>query len=571
MKLIIVLLFFLSTVCFPFSLVLGESLKSPSTSAGIIEREIEREYQAKEITPDREVPLLDIDIPEEQLSLDDREKILIHSIHVEGNRVISCKALQKITRAYANKELSMKDIRSLCTEIEQLYVQKGYFLARAYPPPQEIQEGKLTIQVMEGVLGKVSVQGNKHYKTDFILKYFAKYQGKAIHYDELLKTLFLLNENLDLNAGVVFKKGSQVGSADLIVRIHDTRPCHLYVDENNYGSKQTAMYRTGAKFQYGNLIRNGDVLSLTEVVGNPFNRVNYSNASYSIPLNTIGTSMQFGYTYSSFHVHQLEWLKLRGRTQIGSVEVTQALSRTRNFSSDVYLSFDYKQIANYQLNRINSYDKLRVFVLGMDLDYMDALRGRNVGDVYVSCGVPHFLGGLNAKDALSSRGDVAGGLFTILNVDYTRLQTLPKDCFLMLHFSGQATPYLLPLAEQIYIGGFDTVRGFPLAAALGDNGYYANFELRIAPPFIREKPTYFCKKTWKELLQIVGFIDQGGVALNGKGENQKRHISMTGAGVGLRVFAPYRIQFNVDVGFPLTGEKARSSPVYTFKLGVQPF
>lgn len=542
----------------------------PNTNAGVIERQIENEYEDKEVTPTREVPLIEIDIPEERFEMADDATVFIEKIKVEGNDVLSKKMVRKVIAPYEQRDLTMSDIKAVCLKLQEVFIKEGYFLARCFPPPQEIKDGVLVIEVIEGKLGEVTIEGNKYYKTDYIMKFFSKFQGKAINYDALLKSLFLLNENTDLNIGAIFKKGKEMGTADLILRVDDSRPCHLSIDENNYGAHQTTIWRTGGRFEYGNLFTGGDMLTLTEVIGNPASRINYTNASYTIPVNTIGTAIKMNYLYSNFHVDQFKDLRLRGRTQIGTVEVTQALSRTRGISTNIYLSFDFKQIRNYQQGLTSSYDKLRVFTLGFDLDCMDRWKGRNVADFYLTYGVPHFLGGLKTVDDQASRTG-SGGLFAVLNADYTRVQTITNSVFATFHFSGQVTPYKLPISQQIYVGGVDTVRGFPMSAALGDDGYYANLELRASPPLIKDKKVPLMRgKTWGQFLQFVGFVDQGGVLLNGGGENQSQHISMTGAGVGLRLFAKY-LNVSFDVAFPLTGEKKQSSPVYYFKAGLQPF
>lgn len=542
----------------------------PSTSAGIVERELEKEYELKNIGPQREVPLIEIEIPEEQLDMEEGETAFITNISVQGNDVLANKEIRSLVSEYQNRELSMTEIKELCLKIQGKYVKKGYFLARVYPPTQEIKEGNLTLEVVEGRLGVVTVQGQKYYKEKFIQKYFKKFQGKAINYEELLRSLFLLNENSDLQASVIFKKGIEQGTADLIIQVEDKRPCHLFIDENNYGTHDTTIWRTGAKFDCGNLFTDGDTLSVTEAIGNPVSHLNFTNVSYQIPVNTIGTAVKFSYIYSYFHSSRFTELNLKGRTQIGSFEASQALTRSRNLSTDMYASFDYKQMKNYEKGETSSNDKLRILTLGFTLDGMDSLRGRNIADVYYTCGIPHILGGLKTDTSLSSRRG-SGGSFSILNVDYTRIQTLPKNCFLMLHASGQVTPYKLPLSEQMYIGGIGTVRGFPMAAALGDDGYYANLELKTPFPGLVEKKVPFMHRKWKDFLQLVGFVDQGGVLLNGGGEKQDKHISMTSAGVGVRIFAPFHININFDIGFPLTEEKRQSSPVYYFRTSIQPF
>ncbi len=67
----------------------------------------------------------------------------------------------------------------------------------------------------------------------------------------------LLNENTDLMAGSIFEKGKEFGYADVILRVNDKRPMHLYLNGNNYGRNITTNVRAGGRFDYGNLITQG--------------------------------------------------------------------------------------------------------------------------------------------------------------------------------------------------------------------------------------------------------------------------------------------------------------------------
>jgi len=573
-----VLRYFLSVmVCFS---LYAEFVGPPSTSGGIVEREIQQDYEERPVDPNRPAPNLEMGIPSEQLEMDEGISVFIKRIHIEGNTVLSQKELSTIISPYEGKELSMQQIQEVCVALQKKYIEKGYFLARSYPPPQEIQNGVLTLQVVEGTLGTVLIQGNRYYKTRYIAKYFKPYQGKAVHYDQLYKTLFLLNENADLQATLAFKKGEKIGTTDVIVQVQDKKPFHWSVNENNFGSKQTALWRTGTRIDYGNLMMDGDMFSVIESIGNPVSHLNYTFATYTAPINTKGTKATVSYGYNNYHVSKPAELQLRGISNLATLQISQALQRTRRKSTNVYGAFEYKQIKNYVLGETNSFDKLRVAKIGWNVDSVDSYKGRNVADISLSYGIPHFLGGLHTKDTLCSRKG-AGGLFAILHVDYFRLQALPKNCLLSLHFSGQATPYKLPLAQQIFIGGSATVRGFREASALGDDGYYVNVELKIPPPWIGGYTIPLSDLKWKQFIQFVGFVDNGGVALNGSGEAQKRRVMMTGAGVGARLQFPHNLSMSMDVGFPLTqrniipssesGLPNQSSPMYYFRVNLQIF
>jgi len=552
----------------------------PPPPAGIIERQIEEEYEAKKIDPEKEIPLLEVDIPEKQLDVGG-QKIFIEQVEFSGNTVFSSRELKKVVSAFLKKNLSMVDLHQLCLAIQAKYAKEGYFLTRAYTPAQEIKNNKLDIVVLEGKLGEVTVVGNKHYSEKFIRGYFAKLQNKPINYDKFLKALLLLDENMDLNVGAVFKKGKDFGTADIIVRVKDKRPLHLTLDNNNYGGDHTSKIRTGARLEWGNVFTYGDVLTVIEVLGSPMTKLNFTDVIYHIPINTYGSSFDLSYLLANFKTDRVgkDEVKFTGRSHIATAKFMQALNRTRRLNTDIFTYFDYKQIQNFSEGTQSSYDKLRVLSGGMNFDYIDGWDGRNLFTAYFGWGIPDILGGLDAKDSQGSRQG-AGGRFVRLNGQIKRLQKIPWDCFLILNGVGQYSFDKLPLPEQIFIGGVDTVRGYKLAEALGDSGFYANVELRVPLPFLRDHKVPWSKKKWSEFLQIVGFVDHGQTFTIGAdkifeniddsaGKRERVPVKqlgraiLTSAGAGIRLYGPWKFEFSFDAGYPLT-ERHRSSTTITY-------
>lgn len=260
-----------------------------------------------------------------------------------------------------------------------------------------------------------------------------------------------------------------------------------------------------------------------------------------------------------------------GRTNIASGKLTQALQRKRYLDTDLYAHFDYKQILNRALGKTNSFDKLRNAGAGFTFDFLDCLSGRNRGDLQLVAGIPDFLGGLKSVDSSCSRSG-GGGKYWIFLADYTRVQSLFCDAFLIFQVSGQYSNDKLPLAEQIYIGGADATRGYNIATSLGDKGYHGTLELRTPFPFLRCAKAPFTCKPWKDVLQLVFFYDRGQTWLTGGSiPNQKNSISLNGAGLGLRLYGPWKFEWSFDVGFPLTPEQKSSNSVFYFKVTWQPF
>lgn len=551
----------------------------PAGAAGVVEKEIEREYSVDQMSPNKEIPLLEMDMPEKKLNLPEGRPVLIEHISVEGNQSLSSKEIDAVLKPYLGKNLTGKDVKELCQALQAVYVRHGYILARVYPPEQEIRQNTLIIRVIEGTIGKIDVSGNKFYKTEYIKKYFSHLAGKPANYDQIMRALLLINENSDLEIGAVFRKGESFGEVDIFLVAKDARPVHIYMDYNTWGSNITTYGRAGARIDAGNLATNGDMLSAIGVVGVPPKDLYYTNILYSAPINQRGTSFDLSYLFSHFNVNenastpsQTEPLNPppidpEGLSQIGGVRFKQALNRTRKFGTDLFISFDYKQLKNEVNGGTGSFDKLRVLGVGGHVDYIDSAKGRNLFDASFYAGIPYFLGGSAPIDPMSSRLG-SGGRFFILNLDYRRIQTLPWHCFMIFNATGQGTFNKLPLPEQTYIGGMGTVRGYQLAVALGDIGYCTNLEFYVPLPWVGDRVWKLANKPFREVFQIVGFIDHGGVYTNSDVESETSPTYLTSAGLGARFYGPWNLNISFDAGFPLSNPDKQYSSIMYVKVSL---
>lgn len=162
---------------------------------------------------------IQIDIPENTLNLPESIKIKIKKFTLNHCESVQEARVHQCISKYLDLELSIKDIYEVCQCIERCYAEHGYFLARAYPPPQSIKGGCLTLEILEGRLGSVEIVDNRYYSNCFIRGYFSNLEGRPLHYCQFLRALLLLNENIDLTASAIFKKGQEVGTADVVLRL----------------------------------------------------------------------------------------------------------------------------------------------------------------------------------------------------------------------------------------------------------------------------------------------------------------------------------------------------------------
>ncbi len=362
---------------------------SPSTSAGVVERQILAEYNIQTLSPQREIPLLEVDIPNEVLDIPVGISAYVEHIIVKANYPLFEEERKAITSRYENRELNGRDLMDLCYEIEQLYAKNGYIVAWVYPPVQRLENYTLVIAVVEGTLDRIEVQGNTSYSSKFIRRYFEDQIGGPINYNQLMKALLLVNENTDLSVEGILRKSQEVGCADLILQVQDSRPLHLSGGYNNWGSSTTTFNQIASTFVMGNLATSGDKLSMMTSFGVPA-VFYYVNPTYIIPLTGSGANLQLSYTFSQSNTQGAEYepYDLSSWTELASLTYDQPLVRTKKMEAGINASFNFEQYKNLQQGITSSYDRLRVLSLGGSIDYTDSISGRNILDGSLNIGIP---------------------------------------------------------------------------------------------------------------------------------------------------------------------------------------
>jgi len=124
-----------------------DAAPTPAPSGGIIERQLEKEYEKTPRDSEKNNP--DIQIDQESFAMPDDFEIYVDRIELRGNRRISSKDILKRLDPEIHKTLSLNAIDRLCRMIEALYVERGIAQPKAYPPPQKINDGILILEIRE--------------------------------------------------------------------------------------------------------------------------------------------------------------------------------------------------------------------------------------------------------------------------------------------------------------------------------------------------------------------------------------------------------------------------------------
>jgi hemolysin activation/secretion protein len=474
-------------------------------------------------------------------------KVLVKAYRITGTSVIDGAELESTVAPYVGREMELTDLEKVADLVTAEFRDKGYSLARAHIPAQEIQDGVVEIAVLEGRLGEIIVKGNRNYSTEFIKRGLAPVvRDGAIKQNSIEKSLLILNEYSDLKATAVLESGKERGTTDVVVNVEDKLPFHLMIDYDNFGTESVSKNRFGAELNLGRfLIVEGSSLSLRGVIGSDPRTYHYGRASYLVPINGYGTKLGFLGYGGDFDVGQaLAEFNITATTWGYSPYLTHPFVKTRSQNLSGEFGFESKDSTQFLLGSLFSRDKIRMLKAGLNYDWIDSL-GRNFITLSVFQGLGDAFGAMENNDTKSSRFG-ADNRFTKAFLNWARVQKVTDRVLVMLRGSGQISTRPLVATEEFYIGGADSVRGYPLGEFLGDDGYNVSTELRVSP-----LPN-------REILQLVFFVDHGGVSIKDPPPGIKKHNHLTGAGFGFRLQLPYNINGRFDVGFPVQPAKASS-------------
>jgi hemolysin activation/secretion protein len=507
--------------------------------------------------------------PVSESSQQPTQPAIVKGFLFKGNTVVSKEQLEAITAPYIGQALELPLLESAAQAITNYYRKKGYTLALAYVPQQDVKFGVVELAVLEGRIGDITVSGNKYYSSSFIKGHFAQaMEDNVVRNESLERGLLLLNEYPGLKTSATLEPGKSAGATDVHVTAEDKRPLHFMLDMNNYGFNNISRYRFGAGVEVGNVLVDGGTLTLNGIIGNQPNQLLFGMANYSVPIGVHGTKLVVGGSDGKFDVGgQLDFLQIRGTITTGDIAVTHSFikSRFQNILGEVGFTAKHSKLT--ALDNLIGDDAIRALKLGVNWDRLD-LSGRWYASVYGFQGLGQFLGGMSDNSPQATRQG-ADNRFTKATIATGRIQSLGHGVLLVVKGSGQITTGPVVVIEQMLLGGPDSVRGYKLGERFVDEGYTVSAETRI--PFFPSLMPTALKET-----QGAIFIDYGAGLLRNPSPGEQRSTNLTGTGVGLQTQLPwYSSSVRLDLGFPI-GPKPISgtiagdrSPTFYFQIAMR--
>lgn len=514
---------------------------------------------------------------------------------VEGNTVLAEEKVESTVSRFTGSAVDMKTIERAKNELEKAYRDAGYPTVLVTIPEQQIQEGVVKLQVLEGRLGSITVTGNEHYSRYQILEKLPSVKYETVLYEPTFaKELDRLNANPDRKVTPILKPGAEPGLVNLELKVKDRLPVHGKLESDNKGPITTPRNRLIAEIQHTNLFGGDEILTVSTIqTPTDWGQVQNYSASFVYPFiwpdhlfslyasRSKSTSVLAGgtvfvgggnvtvagnATIAGFRFYMPVMKSLPGIHSLSAgIDYKHLEATTAEFPDDLGSAVVLTPI-QYTPMSVNHTGTLFDSSL---FEYTGATRLTTTLKGYVAGMIP---GGSEADFESLRKG--ATGTFLVVQPGVERVQSLPKDFSLLLHLDGQWTSSPLPPAEAYFAGGMDTVRGYDNYEAVGDYALRGRAELTTPELFQLPVDRIWQRKKsaeWLFRLRAVAFYDAANLWVANPQPGQLSDFRLEGTGFGIRVKFPKDVgELKLDQGWPLrtTQITQRGDPFVYFSVNV---
>lgn len=529
----------------------------------------------------------------------EEQRFQVNRYVVEGNTVLADEKIENVVSRFTGSAVDMKAIERAKNELEKTYRDAGYPTVLVTVPEQQIEDGVVKLQVVEGRLGSIAVTGNEHYSKYQILEKLPSLKYETVLYEPtFVKELERLNANPDRKVLPVLKPGAEPGLVNLELRVKDRLPVHGKIEGDNKGPITTPRNRLVMELQHTNVF-GGDEIFTVGTVQTPteWGQVQNYSASFVWPfiwpdhlLSVYASRSKSDSVLAGGTVFVGGGnVTISGNATIAGFRLFMPVMKTFPGIHTISAGVDYKRLEETTaqfpsdlgsavvLSPIQ-YTPVSVNYTGNLFDDSGVTRLMTTVKGYVAGMIPggseeNFAGDPQDPNNPGVRKG-STGTFLVIQPTIERIQALPKDFSLLLHLDGQWTTEPLPPAEAYFAGGMDTVRGYDNYEAVGDYAIRGRAELTSPELFKLPIDRIWQRQKsaeWLFRFRAVAFYDAAHLWVADPQPGQLSDFRLEGAGFGIRVKFPKDVgELKLDQGWPLrsTGITQRGDPFVYFSVSL---
>jgi hemolysin activation/secretion protein len=465
-------------------------------------------------------------------------RVHLTGVRFSGVTAVPLSTLEDLVRPEIGKDLSFEQLDALAGRVTKLYRDRGFFIARAYLPQQELKGGSVEILVLEGHVGDVQVKyttaGPKI--SDSTLAGFVKDAlptAKPVTVAELERAILLENDLPNVSAHATLVPGASIGTTDLVLEANQSGWFSQdTLEADNAGSRYSGPGRYGGSVNVASLAGIGDLLSARALTS--FTGFNYGRLAWVAPVTHTGLKLGVSGTYTNYELGgPLAPLDDRGNANVFSLFSVYPVVRSRMFNLYQTATLETKSLKDESVAGQLADKRINVASIGLSGDETDAWHGGGLSSFGITAGFGHLAllnGALDvAADAATAQ---TAGTYRKLSLQALRQQRLADNWVLFGSVNAQFASKNLDSSESMSFGGPSGVRAYPVGEAPADAGVLTTLELRYNVP----------GKTSLGALQGQLFVDHGNVTLHEDpwasyvAFGAPNKYDLTAAGVGMNLY-----------------------------------
>lgn len=403
-------------------------------------------------------------------------------IAVEGVTAFPADKVDGLFVPLTKHTVHLDEVRAAATALEDMYHARGYFLARVFVPPQRIENGTLTVQVVEGYIGHVHVTGLDAGTQRHAYRMLRALEGrKPIELAIVERHLLILNDLPGVIATTVLRQASEVGASDMYVTLTKARNI-VQASVSNTNSRVLGPWTYSLS---GNLSRPlglpGNLMLSTSASGPGFGATESGSVRYSFGLGDEGVVASVGVLAAYAHPGaSLIPLDVRNRLVSVSARLHYPIIRSRALSLYIEGGVSVNRSTTDILQQQLSNDKETVADVSLTLQATGARSGSTFATIDLYRGLPIFGAlGRSAPDPSVPNFDPN---FMRLTYSLQHVQNLLPRVSAMVSVQGQYSTSRLLTGEEVAYGGPAIGRGYDPSTIVGDRGIGGLAELRYDLP-----------------------------------------------------------------------------------------
>ncbi|ODU21031.1 MAG: hemin transporter [Sphingomonas sp. SCN 67-18] len=486
----------------------------------------------------------------------------LNQVQFNGLQGLSPDLLREAYAGQIGQTLSIASVCEIRDRAATILRGQGY-LAAVQVPPQRIEGGVVTFDVLMARLVAIQVRGNAGRSERVVAGYLDKIRNQSVFNIRDAERYLLLARDLPgLDVRLTLRPaGGAPGEVIGEVSVVHT-PVEMDINLQNFGSRETGRFGGLARVQFNGLTGMGDRTTLGVFTTADFREQQVVQAGHAFRVGKEGLTIGGDFTYAGTKP-DIAAFNLRSETLVATLDASYPLlrSQAKNLFGSVGFDMVNQEVrfAGTPLTR----DRLRVIYARLAYDSIDArsiasTRGYSIVEPrWRAGGMVELRQGLDifgARDCGAafancappspslSRAEGDATAFVARASAAVEYRPMPTLAFI-LSPRAQYAPNPLLSYEEFSAGNYTTGRGFDPGALTGDSGLGFQSEIRVGSIVPKSREGF--------AIQPFGFFDLGlawneDSAFAGRGAE---HLYSAGGGI----HAAYgdRARLDVTLAAPL--------------------